>query len=102
MVQNVIPVRHFRIDRTNVTGYKLDISSSFPPPKVNFRIASLCINFGNYSRTHVIRILRGSRNLFELHDYSNYRSSDYMSSTVLTIVRAESSIPSLEVFKTVT
>ena len=36
-----------------------------------------------YSRTHVIRILRGPRNLFELHDYSNYRSSDYMSSTVL-------------------
>ena len=27
-----------------------------------------------YSRTHVIRILRGPRNLFELHDYSNYRS----------------------------
>ena len=36
----------------------------------------------NYSRTHVIRILRGPRNLFELHDYSSYRSSDYMSSTV--------------------
>ena len=27
-----------------------------------------------YSRTHVIRILRGPRNLFELHDYLNYRS----------------------------
>ena len=35
-----------------------------------------------YNRTHVIRILRGPRNLFGLHDYSNYRSSDYMSSTV--------------------
>ena len=39
--------------------------------------------FLRYSRTHVIRILRGPRNLFELHDYSNYRSSDYMSSTVV-------------------
>ena len=39
----------------------------------------------NYSRTHVIRILRGPRNLSELHDYSNYRSSDYMSSTVYII-----------------
>ena len=27
-----------------------------------------------YNRTHVIRILRGPRNLFELHDCSNYRS----------------------------
>ena len=27
-----------------------------------------------YNRTHVIRILRGPGNLFELHDYSNYRS----------------------------
>ena len=26
--------------------------------------------------------MRGPENLFELHDYSNYRSSDYMSSTV--------------------
>ena len=38
-----------------------------------------------YSRTHVIRILRGPRNLLELHDYSNYRSSDYMSSTVFKL-----------------
>ena len=36
-----------------------------------------------YSRTHVIRILRGPRNLFELRGYSNYRSSDNMSSTIL-------------------
>ena len=27
---------------------------------------------------------RGPRNFFELHDYSNYRRSDYMSSTVVT------------------
>ena len=28
-----------------------------------------------YSRTRVIRILRGPRNLFALYDYSNYRVS---------------------------
>ena len=43
---------------------------------------TVMISFFKYSKTHVIRILRGPRNLFELHDYSNYRSSDYMSSTV--------------------
>ena len=37
-----------------------------------------------YSRTHVIRTLRGPRKLFELHDFLNYRSSDYMGSTVYT------------------
>ena len=36
----------------------------------NVMYVCICI----YSRTHVIRILRGPRNLFELHDYSNYRS----------------------------
>ena len=46
-------------------------------------VCSPNIRMENYSRTHVIRILRGPRNLFELHDYSNYRSSDYMSSTVI-------------------
>ena len=30
-----------------------------------------------YSWTHVIRILKGIQNLFELHEFSNYRSSDY-------------------------
>ena len=42
----------------------------------------LCLLVWFASYIHVIRILRGPRNLFELHDYSNYRSSDYMSSTV--------------------
>jgi len=35
-----------------------------------------------YSWNHVIRILEGSQNLFELHEFSNYRSSNNMISTV--------------------
>ena len=32
-----------------------------------------------YSWTHVVQILKGIQKLFELHEFSNYRSSDYFS-----------------------
>ena len=34
-------------------------------------------NKSEYGWTHVIRILKGIQNLFKLHEFSNYRSSDY-------------------------
>ena len=78
--------------------YQLKIRERLPPPPptrnrlfcfVYFHIFYFFIFFGRfllvsvflfkeYSRTHVIRILRGPRNLSELHDYSNYRSFHYM------------------------
>ena len=44
--------------------------------KINPKNLSLYLNIRiitMYSRTHVIRTLRGPRNFFELHDFSNYR-----------------------------
>ena len=37
----------------------------------------LFISILKCSWTHIIRILKGIQNLFELHEFSNYSSSDY-------------------------
>ena len=41
----------------------------------------------NYSRTHVIQILKGIQNLFELQEFSNYSSPDYFGQILEKIER---------------
>ena len=52
-----------------------------------FLSSKLRNNTNIYSWTHITRILKGIQNLFELHEFSNYRSSDYFGQILKKISR---------------